>query len=102
MRGCRERISRQTDKLKSRQTINRMRVYNYFKGPFFICYLAASLPTLGQYLGDNLNQCQSVSSKFQSQGHQAPHNEIGSLSQAKRQVEFDLETLQFCRTSLTH
>lgn len=59
MRGCRERISRQTDKLKSRQTINRMRVYNYFKGPFFICYLAASLPTLGQYLGDNLNQCQS-------------------------------------------
>ena len=59
--------------------------------------MAAPWPTLGQYWGDSLTHPMLITafSHFQPEGHQEPHNEVGSLSLTTCLVGFEPGTFQF-------
>ena len=59
---------------------------------FFICYLAASQPTLGHYHLPDFHQCVI---QFRQERHQEPHKKVGSLNLDECLVVVKPVTFQF-------
>ena len=71
---------------------------------FFNCYLAVPWPTFGHFQGDSLPNPMliTVFLLIRPEGHREPHNEVRSLSPAKRLVGFEPGTSDSNFNALTH
>ena len=64
---------------------------------FFYCYLADPLPTLGHSQGNSLTNPMLITAfvQVQTEGHQKPRNEVGSLNLAECLAGFEPGTFRF-------
>ena len=64
---------------------------------FFYCYLAVPLPTLGHSQGNSLTNPMLITAfvQVQTEGHQKPRNEVGSLNLAECLAGFEPGTFRF-------